>query len=107
MKMMTEKTALSAVAVCMGAPILALGVTAAPPARADDDVNRVISSRGEVVCLMFQTQGLNQTTLDQVAQYVLTTPAIKLSKQQAIQVIQGSVEADCPQYSQQIARAFG
>jgi hypothetical protein len=82
--------------------------TTAPQATADgDDVNRVISSRGDVICLMFQTQGMNQKTLDEVAQYVLTTPAIKLSKQQSIQVIQGSVETYCPQFSQQIAEVFG
>lgn len=56
---------------------------------------------------MFQTQGMNQKTLDDVAHYVLTTPAIKLSKQQAIQVIRGSVETYCPQFSQQIAAVFG
>ena len=105
--MKMKRSVVRAVAVCAGAPILAVGVFAAPQAKADDDVDRVIDSRGDVVCLMFQTQGLNQKILDQAATYVLTTPAIKLSKQQAIKVIQGSVETYCPEFSQQIAEVFG
>jgi len=67
----------------------------------------VIASRGDVVCLTFQTEGLNQKTLDEVAQYVMTTPATPLTKQQGIAVIEGSVETYCPQFSTQIAQVFG
>lgn len=81
--------------------------TTAPASASADEVNRVINTRGDVVCLMFQTMGMNQDTLDKVAEYVMTTPAIKLSKLQGQQVIRGSVETFCPEFSQQIAEVFG
>ncbi len=71
------------------------------------EVSRVIANRGEIICLMFELQGMNQETLDEVGKYVVTTPAFKLSKQQAIQVIQGSVETYCPAFSRPIAEVFG
>ena len=81
--------------------------SATASAESDGDVNRVISSRGDVVCLMFQTMGMNQDTLDKAAEYVMTTPAIKLSKIQGQQVIRGSVETYCPEFSEPIAEVFG
>jgi len=84
--------------------------TASPsglPRASEAEIQRVIETRGDVVCLMFQTQGMNQKTLDDVAVYVLSTPAIKLTKQEAIQVIRGSVESYCPEFSKPIASVFG
>ena len=79
---------------------------------ADSVVDRVINSRGEIMCLILQTGTysnggkLNQKTLDQAAEYIMTAPAMKLTKQQGVQVIQGSVETYCPEFSIVIASVF-
>lgn len=103
----TSTVTVSATATSASASVIVPTTTTAPTSASADEVNRVINTRGDVVCLMFQTMGMNQDTLDEVAHYVMTTPAIKLSKLQGQQVIRGSVETYCPEFSQQIAEVFG
>src|SRR5262245_37319336 len=90
-----------------GLAAIVISLIGAPAASADSVVDRVIDSRGDVVCLTFRVKGLTQDSLDEMATYLLTVPATKLSRQQVIEVIEGSVETYCPEYSSQIAEVFG